>query len=151
MAIGKKHNPKLQSAIEDYTKRLNRYAHTEWNLVEAKIAPSMKPEQIRQLESGVILRQLDESDTVVLLDERGTELSSPKLANKLQGYKNTSVKNLVFVIGGAFGVNNDVMQRADFTWSLSKLVLPHQLVRVVLAEQLYRAHTILAGEQYHHM
>lgn len=150
LAIGKKHDAKLNTAITEYTNRLGHYMSVEWYLVEAKITRSMKAEQIKQLESEVMLKYIEPQDTVVLLDERGTQLSSLELADKIQTYKNSAVKHLVFITGGAYGVNNDVMQRADFTWSLSKLVLPHQLVRVVLAEQLYRAHTILAGEQYHH-
>lgn len=151
VAIGKKHDPKLVSAIEDYSARLSHYAKLRWSLVEAKTSSSMNSDQVKQRESDILLDQISDGDVVVLLDERGTQVTSPQLADKIQGYKNTSVKHLVFTIGGAFGVNNDVMQRADFTWSLSKLVLPHQLVRIMLVEQLYRAHTILAGEQYHHM
>ncbi len=150
VAIGKKHDPKLLSVIEDYTKRLNHYVRCEWKLVEAKITSSMTSEQIKNAESDSISTLLSDEDTVVLLDERGTELSSVELATKLQHFMNSSTKNMVFIIGGAYGVNEKLMKRADFTLSLSKLVFPHQLVRLILIEQLYRAHTILAGEKYHH-
>ena len=150
VAIGKKHDPKLLSIIEDYTKRLNHYVKSEWKLVEAKITSSMTNEQIKNAESDVMSSLLSNEDTVILLDERGTELSSVELATKLQHFMNSSTKNVVFIIGGAYGVNEKLMKKADFTLSLSKLVFPHQLVRLILIEQLYRAHTILAGEKYHH-
>lgn len=150
LAIGKKHDAKLEGAILDYTKRLNYYASCEWLLVEAKITSSMNSEQIVASESDVLRSKIKQTDVVILLDERGSELTSPTLAERIQKFKNGSVQNLTFIIGGAYGVDEQLQERADFIWSLSKLVFPHQLVRLVLIEQLYRAHTILAGEKYHH-
>jgi 23S rRNA (pseudouridine1915-N3)-methyltransferase len=150
VAIGKKHDPKLISAIEDYTKRLRHYAKCEWKLIEAKITNAMSEDEIKNTESSVLSAVISDEAAVILLDERGTQLGSVEFASKIQNYMNSSVKHVVFIIGGAYGVNEDLMKRADFTLSLSKLVLPHQLVRLILAEQLYRAHTILAGEKYHH-
>lgn len=150
LAIGKKHDAKLEAAILDYTNRLKHYAHLEWKLVEAKLSPAMTEDEIRVVESDLLLSQCKPEDTVILLDERGRCLTSPAVAEKLQNYMNRSTKNLVFIIGGAYGVNKDLLQRANVTWSLSNLIFPHQLVRLVLIEQLYRAHTILAGEKYHH-
>jgi 23S rRNA (pseudouridine1915-N3)-methyltransferase len=150
LAIGKKHDPKLLSAIEDYSKRLSHYTTLEWKLLEAKITPSMAEDEIRTIESRVLSNAIPEASTVVLLDERGTELNSPALAQKFQNFLNTGTRNLVLIIGGAYGVSETVTQRADFVWSLSKLVFPHQLVRLIVSEQIYRAHTILAGEKYHH-
>ena len=151
LAIGKKHDPKLIGAIDDYTKRLGHYSSVNWSLVEAKIGSSMNSEQIKQIESELLLSKINSEDEVILLDEAGQQLSSIGLSERLQGYMNNATKNLTFIIGGAYGVNEDVKQRANFVWSLSDLVLPHQLVRLVLIEQLYRAHTILAGEKYHHI
>lgn len=150
VAIGKKHDPKLESSVADYSKRLAHYSTIEWRLVETKITSSMAESEIRETESKVLLSQIDDADYVVLLDERGTQLTSVKLADTLQKIMNQSTKNLLFIIGGAYGVNEELMNRANFTWSLSDLVFPHQLVRLILIEQLYRAHTILAGERYHH-
>ncbi len=150
LAIGKKHDVKLVSSIEDYTRRLNHYTQFGWKLVEAKIKNSMSEDQIKNVESDALLSAVSEKDIVILLDERGSQLTSPALAEKFQSHMNQGIKSIVLVIGGAYGVNESVMERADFIWSLSKLVLPHQLVRLVLAEQIYRAHTILAGEKYHH-
>jgi 23S rRNA (pseudouridine1915-N3)-methyltransferase len=86
----------------------------------------------------------------VLLDERGKSLTSEGLAEFLQTRANESVKTLIFLIGGVYGVDEPLFKRANLTWSLSKLVFPHQLVRLILAEQLYRACTILRNEKYHH-
>lgn len=151
LAIGKKHDPKLIGATNDYNKRLSHYADISWKLIEAKISSSMNPEQIKRAESDLILSQIEQSDEVVLLDETGKQLGSDELSEKLQNYMNRSVKKVVFVIGGAYGVSDDLKHRADLIWSLSSLVFPHQLVRLILIEQLYRAHTILAGEKYHHI
>lgn len=150
LAIGKKHDPKLRAAIEEYTKRLQHYAPVSWGLVEAKITSSMSENEIKSVESQALLSKISGTDTVVLLDESGTQLNSPIFAERLQNYMNQSVKNLVFIIGGAYGVTDEVKHRAAFTWSLSPLVFPHRLVRLILIEQLYRAHTIIAGEKYHH-
>lgn len=150
LAIGRKHDQKLVDALYEYEKRLEHYADVSWDLVEAKITSSMNPEEIKKAESQVLLARTTTNDTLVLLDETGQQLSSPELAAKIQTFKNSSTKRLVFIIGGAYGVTGEVQQRANLVWSLSKLVFPHQLVRLILVEQLYRAHTILAREKYHH-
>lgn len=150
LAVGKKHDPALAESILGYTKRLTHYVKVRWLLVEAKITSSMSEPEIKDIESKVLGVHIEENDTVILLDERGKSLTSPELATLVQKYRNQSTKNIVFIIGGAYGVNEDLMKRADFIWSLSTLVFPHQIVRLILAEQLYRAHTIIAGEKYHH-
>ena len=93
---------------------------------------------------------LAREDHLVVLDERGKMLDSIQLSEMIQARANESVKNLVFLIGGAFGIDASLMQRANFKWSLSALTFPHQLVRLILSEQLYRACTILRNEKYHH-
>lgn len=98
----------------------------------------------------MIIDLLRKDDYLVLLDERGKQFSSEELAGFIQQRANESEKTLIFLIGGAFGVSQELMKRAHFTWSLSKLVFPHQLVRLMLAEQVYRACTILRNEKYHH-
>lgn len=150
IAVGKKHDPALEETILTYTKRLTHYASIEWKLIEAKLSSSMNEPVIRETESKLIQSHIPNQCTVILLDETGTEHQSTTFADKLSGYMTQSTKQLVFVIGGAYGVNQELKRRADFIWSLSKLVFPHQLVRLILVEQLYRAHTILAGEKYHH-
>lgn len=101
-------------------------------------------------EAESILSSLKKEDYLVLLDERGKQLSSEGLASFIQQRANESEKNIVFLIGGAFGVSDAVFKRADFSWSLSALVFPHQLVRLILAEQVYRACSIIRNEKYHH-
>jgi 23S rRNA (pseudouridine1915-N3)-methyltransferase len=98
----------------------------------------------------MILEWLQPDDYLIALDERGKQTSSEELAAFIQQRANESRKRLIFLIGGAYGLDDVVLKRADFKWSLSKLVFPHQLVRLILAEQLYRACTILRGEKYHH-
>lgn len=151
LAIGKRHDPNLLKAINDYTKRVNNYAPVQWELCEAKISSSMDTSEIKILESNLLLSKIKPNDQVVLLDETGTQFDSVGLSKRLQQYMNSSTKSLVFIIGGAYGISSELNKRANFVWSLSSLVLPHQLVRLVLIEQLYRAYTILAGEKYHHI
>jgi 23S rRNA (pseudouridine1915-N3)-methyltransferase len=105
---------------------------------------------LRRKEADCILEWLEKDDYLVLLDEKGKSLSSEKLASFLQSRANESTKRVVFLIGGAFGVDDRLKKRAQLMWSLSALVFPHQLVRLILAEQLYRAATILRNEKYHH-
>ncbi|HTE31685.1 MAG TPA: 23S rRNA (pseudouridine(1915)-N(3))-methyltransferase RlmH, partial [Chryseolinea sp.] len=93
---------------------------------------------------------LDKDDYLVALEERGKQLSSEGLADLLQARANDSTRRVIFLIGGAFGLHESVLKRAGLQWSLSTLVFPHQLVRLILAEQVYRACTILRNEKYHH-
>ena len=110
----------------------------------------MNESDLKKAEGILILNQLKKDDYLIVLDERGQQFTSEKLASFIQQCSNESKKNIIFLIGGAFGVSNEVLERADFTWSLSQLVFPHQLVRMILAEQIYRACTINKNEKYHH-
>ena len=96
------------------------------------------------------MKALQPTDILILLDETGKMLSSPGLAKLIQQKANQSAQKIVFLIGGAYGVDEEIKKRAQFTWSLSELVFPHMLVRLILAEQVYRACSILANEKYHH-
>lgn len=150
-SIGKAHEPYVKPGIEEFSKRLNRYFKTEWVLLPVpKQAGMLSEMDLRKKEADMILEWLGKEDYLILLDEKGEELSSPGLAKFLQQRANESHKQLVFLIGGAYGVDTAIRKRANFTWSLSQLVFPHQLVRLILAEQLYRAATILKNEKYHH-
>lgn len=110
----------------------------------------MSENDLKKKEGEMITGFLQKDDYLVLLDEHGKQLSSPELANFIQQRANESAKTIVFLIGGAFGVSDEVKKRANYQWSLSKLVFPHQLVRLIVAEQLYRACTIIRNEKYHH-
>ncbi len=148
LSFGKQQEASTKEALDDFTRRVTRYFPCEWKL----LPPSKltEPTQLKKQEAQVFLQQLQPDDYLVLLDERGKNISSPELAEIIQGRANESRRQLVFLIGGAYGVDSTVLQRANFTWSLSKLVFPHQLVRLLLAEQVYRACTILRNEKYHH-
>jgi 23S rRNA (pseudouridine1915-N3)-methyltransferase len=105
---------------------------------------------LKRLEGKMITEWLDKDTILVALDEYGKEMDSEGLASLLVKRGNMSTRKLVFLIGGAFGLDESVLHRADYKWSLSKLTFPHQLVRLILAEQVYRAYTIIKNEKYHH-
>ena len=150
--VGGKNEPFVKEGIELFSKRIERYFPSEWKIVPPpKNSATMEENMQREAESRLLLEAIDPVDYVVLLDERGRMLDSPGLANLLQERALNGAKRVHFLIGGAFGVNEDLRKRADFMWQLSKLVFPHQLVRLILAEQVYRACTILRGEKYHHI
>ncbi|HSC53445.1 MAG TPA: 23S rRNA (pseudouridine(1915)-N(3))-methyltransferase RlmH [Phnomibacter sp.] len=151
-SIGGKHDANLAKAIEDYSGRINHYYSCEWKLIAVpKNAASLTLDAQKDAESNLLLQSLDPVDYVILLDERGKMLSSPELAGIVEQRAINGAKKIHIVIGGAFGVNDAVRKRADLVWQLSKLVFPHQLVRLMLVEQVYRACTIIRGEKYHHV
>ncbi|WP_396277815.1 23S rRNA (pseudouridine(1915)-N(3))-methyltransferase RlmH [Glutamicibacter creatinolyticus] len=147
LAVGKKHESWVTEGIGRYEKRLKKPFNLSWQLLSHSARDN---EAARAEESTRILAKVAPGDFVVLLDERGRNVDSPTLANTLRSPIDAG-RNVVVVIGGAYGVDSTVHDRADFTWSLSKLVFPHQLVRLILTEQLYRAQDILAGGKYHHV
>lgn len=150
-SIGKPHDPALKESIDDFTSRISRYFPVQWQVIPPlKQAATLKSEELKKKEASLILNMLSKDDFLVLLDERGKQLDSPKLAEFIQARANESIKQVIFLIGGAFGVDAQVLSRANFNWSLSSLTFPHQLVRLILAEQVYRACTILRNERYHH-
>jgi 23S rRNA (pseudouridine1915-N3)-methyltransferase len=141
----------VKEGIEDFTKRISRYFPVEWAIIPVpKNAGMLSEVDLRKREAEIILQWLRPDDFLVALDERGRQLSSESLAQFLQSRSNESIKNLVFLIGGAYGLDDGILKKAKFTWSLSNLTFPHQLVRLILSEQIYRACTILRNEKYHH-
>jgi 23S rRNA (pseudouridine1915-N3)-methyltransferase len=151
-SVGGKNEPYVAEGIADFTQRISRYYPCEWKLVPPpKHAAQMAAQAQRDAESQVLLDTLDPVDYVILLDERGRMLDSPGLAALIEERAINGARKIHFVIGGAFGVNDTLRKRADLVWQLSKLVFPHQLVRLILAEQVYRACTIIKGEKYHHI
>ncbi len=150
-SIGKAHEDYVRKGIDDFTKRINNYFTTDWLLIPpVKNAASLPEKELKKEEAKAIISLLQPDDYLVLLDERGEMISSPQLAQLIQKKANESCKRMVFLIGGAFGVDDAVFNRANYTLSLSRLVFPHMLVRLILAEQIYRACTILRNEKYHH-
>lgn len=146
VAIGRKHEAWVIEGLERYQKRLKAPWNVEWVLLPHSAREGARA---RQDESEAILSRLKDDDFVILLDERGKLLDSPALSRQIEQVFPTS-KTPVCIIGGAYGVDDTLTDRADLVWSLSPLVLPHQLVRLVLIEQLYRAQEIAAGHPYHH-
>lgn len=151
-SVGKPHEALVKAGVEEFTQRIQKYYGVEWKIIAPpKNAASLNEAALKKAEAELVLQQLQPDDFLILLDERGKNISSPELANLLQQRANESTKRVVFLIGGAFGVDSTIQQRAQFTWSLSKLVFPHMLVRLILAEQVYRACTINRNEKYHHV
>jgi len=146
LSVGKRHDPALIEAVDDFTTRLNREVETSWHIIKPSGADETTA---RRLESAAVLDFIRSDDFVVLLDERGRELLSPALADMYDGWL-SRYPRVVFIIGGAYGVDSALHERSDFVWALSQLVFPHQLVRLILAEQLYRARMITKGHPYHH-
>lgn len=147
LAVGKKHQPWVESGINRYQTRLQKPWDLNWKIVAHS---SFDANKARQEESTRLLSYLKPADYVILLDETGTMLTSPQLATSLQAAM-LNRQNITIVIGGAYGVNQVLHSRANLVWSLSKLVFPHQLVRLILSEQLYRAQEIAKNSAYHHI
>ena len=150
-AVGKSHESYVAEGVNDFTKRIQNYYPFEWRLFSVKKnSGAVSPEKLKNEESLVILDSLKPEDWLVALDEKGTTVNSRKLAEFIQDRGNESIKRLVFLIGGAYGLDEALLKKSKFIWSLSPLTFPHQLVRLILAEQIYRACSIGRNEKYHH-
>jgi 23S rRNA (pseudouridine1915-N3)-methyltransferase len=150
-SVGKAHEKYLEEGIKLYTDRISHYYPLHWEIIPPpRHAGKMEESELKVEEGRQILSRLQSGDCLILLDERGKLLSSPDVAKMIAQKANMGMSKLVFLIGGAYGVSEDVKARAQFIWSLSPLVFPHMLVRLILSEQLYRACTILRNEKYHH-
>lgn len=138
IAGGKKHLKWVKEAVFEYEKRLKKPFNVTWGLVEEE-----------KLNQYLAKWPFSGQQYVILLDERGKNLSSPELSEILS-HQFVNSKEVVIIIGGAFGVSEEVRQKSNMVWSLSRLVFPHQLIRVMLVEQIYRAQEISCGGKYHH-
>lgn len=143
LSVGARPKPETAALMNDFVKRLPKHIHVEWRYVKHG---SGTPDTSKQQEAELILRMIPKRTNIVLLDEIGEQFSSPELAKKVFHLG----EDTIFIIGGAYGVADVVRKRADWIWSLGKLVYPHQLVRIIIAEQLYRAYSIHSGHPYHH-
>ena len=151
-SVGKNNESFVDEGIKLFTKRISNYYPVDWQIISTpKNAAVLSDIDLKQKEGETILNLLKKEDYLILLDERGKTLTSEGIANFIQQRANESEKQLVFLIGGAFGVSKAVFERADYVWSLSPLVFPHQLVRLILSEQIYRACSINRNEKYHHV
>ena len=148
--VGKTTGKLFAAGIDDYVGRINHYMPMSVvTIPELKSTKSLTQEQQKEAEGRLILNQLQPSDTVVLLDEHGKEPRSVEFARWLEHKRQTS-RRLVFIIGGPYGFSPQVYMRANEQLSLSRMTFSHQMVRLIFAEQLYRACTIIQGEPYHH-
>ena len=151
LSLGKTEEKYLKEGIEVYLKRLKHYIKLEVNdLPELKNTKHLSAEQQKKKEAEMLIKCISSTDYVVLLDERGTELSSLSFADYINKRMLASTQNLVFVIGGPYGFDQTIYERANDKISLSKMTFSHQMVRLFFVEQVYRAFTILKGEPYHH-
>lgn len=148
--VGKTTNKHFQAGITDYCERISHYMPFELvTIPELKNTKSLSEDQQKQAEGELILKQIQNSDTVVLLDEHGKAFRSIEFAKWLEQKRNTA-RRLVFVVGGPYGFSSDIYSRANEQLSLSKMTFSHQMIRLVFTEQIYRACTIIKGEPYHH-
>ncbi len=149
LLVGKTTSPNIKSEFDEFVKRLGHYVPFSIELIPAS-KNIKKPEQQKQRESTEILKKIKPEDFVILLDERGKNLSSVAFAQYLEKLQLQSRKRVIFVIGGAFGVSPEIFQRANMEMALSEMTFSHQMVRLFFVEQLYRAYTIINKESYHH-
>lgn len=151
LAIGKTDHTSIQQLIGEYSGRLGHYIRFEWEVIpDLKNTKSMSEEAQKEKEGELILKKIQNSDELILLDEKGKTFTSIEFSDYLQKKMNSGLKQLIFVIGGPFGFSEQVYSRANGKISLSKLTFSHQMVRPFFIEQLYRAFTILRNEPYHH-
>lgn len=148
--IGKTEEAYIEQGFSLYLARLRHYVPMQVIVIPAiKDASSLSPQQVKEREAVLIIRQLSPGSTLAVLDEKGTELRSVEFSAQLQKWMNSGTRELVFLVGGAFGISDEVKKRAAFQLSLSRLTFTHQLIRLIFAEQLYRAFTIIRNEPYH--
>lgn len=151
IAIGKTDSKQLSSLIELYHKRLKHYVNLSIEIIpDIKNSKKLNVQQQLQKEGELILKKISPGDYIVLLDENGKSYSSLQFSNYLQKHMNSGIKNLVFVIGGPYGISEIVHEKANGKLSLSKMTFSHQMIRLFFVEQLYRGFTILRNEPYHH-
>ena len=149
--VGKTNDRLYAEGIDDYAKRINHYMPFNIKVIpDIKNSKSLNEEQQKTKEGELILKAIKPSDDVILLDEHGKEYSSVEWARALERRISNSGRDMVFVIGGAYGFSRQVYDRSNGLVSLSKMTFSHQMVRVIFIEQLYRAFTIMKGEPYHH-
>ena len=147
LCVGRRTQESYASAVNTYNTRLQDAYKLSWDLIASS---ALDPAKAKQIESDAIRAKLKPNDITWLLDERGQQISSLELSAKIQTLKNTGISRLVIIIGGAYGVDDNLRDSVTWVWSLSKLIFPHQMVRLILAEQLYRADQIDRGGAYHH-
>ncbi|WP_119080994.1 23S rRNA (pseudouridine(1915)-N(3))-methyltransferase RlmH [Chitinophaga alhagiae] len=150
-SIGKENDAYINEGIKIFQKRLQHYTDFDIKLIPTvKQAGSLSVPELKKQEGKMILDMLQPQDYLLALDERGKTMTTLQLSDFLQQRANAGTRQLIILIGGAFGIDTAVLERAQTKLSLSALTFPHQLVRLIVTEQLYRAYTVLNNEKYHH-
>ena len=153
IACGKLKEKWMKDGVAEYVKRIRPYDKLEVIEVQDEKAPETNSvaenEQVKVVEGQRILKNIHDDEYVILLDLAGMDIDSIALANKIQDCYNHARSKITFVIGGSLGLSNELIQRADFRWRISKVTFPHQLCRILVVEQIYRSFRILHNEPYH--
>jgi 23S rRNA (pseudouridine1915-N3)-methyltransferase len=149
--INKSKENYIAKGFIEYESRLKHYTKFDTLILELPKKLKFASQEMQKVEEGkLLLQNIEKQDFLVLLDDKGKSLTSEQFAGQIQKWQNSGLSNIVFVIGGPFGFSEEVYARANFQFSLSRLTLTHQMVRLFFLEQLYRAQTIIKGEKYHH-
>lgn len=150
ICLGKTKDNFISKGIAEYQKRIGRYGKLSWTiLADVKLTGSNSVEIVKEKEAEIILKKIHSRDFVIALDERGKQFSSPNFAKYLERIS-VNGKSITFIIGGVYGLAENVRQRADLILSFSEFTFTHQMIRMLLAEQIYRAFTIIKGKKYHY-
>lgn len=151
IVVGKTEADYIKEGLKEYAGRLKHYVNFEFvELAAIKNAKNLSQPELKKREGEELLKLIDSSAVLVLLDEKGKENTSTGFAKFIQQQMNSGIKTLVFFVGGAFGFSEEVYKRGNHKLALSQLTFSHQMVRLFFTEQLYRAFTIIKGESYHH-
>ena len=150
ICIGKTDDKEIKNLINYYLTRLPRHWNFEiTEIPDVKNARNLTPDLLKKEEAKLFLNIIENTDLVVLLDEKGKQFTSREFAQKLDSYQNNSIKKICFLVGGAYGFSEEMYQRANEKISISKMTFTHQMIRLFFVEQIYRADQILQGKPYH--
>lgn len=150
LCIGKTDDKEIKNLINYYLARLPRHWNFEiTEIPDVKNARNLTPDLLKKEEAKLFLNIIENTDLVVLLDEKGKQFTSREFAQKLDSYQNNSIKKICFLVGGAYGFSEEMYQRANEKISISKMTFTHQMIRLFFVEQIYRADQILQGKPYH--
>ncbi|MBP9765992.1 MAG: 23S rRNA (pseudouridine(1915)-N(3))-methyltransferase RlmH [Candidatus Pacebacteria bacterium] len=152
ITIGKKHDKDLENLILDFEKRIKKNFDLSWHILKSEDDKDKDVQKKKESEKILefLKKEISSNSFVILLDEKGKEKSTKELSNLFEEKMNRGIDKIIFIIGGAFGVEEKISEKANLILSLSKLVFPHQIVRLILIEQIYRCISILKNEKYHH-
>ena len=150
LCIGKTDDKEIKNLINYYITRLHRHWNFEiTEIPDVKNARNLTPDLLKKEEAKLFFNTIENSDWVILLDEKGKQFTSREFAQKLDFYQNNSIKKICFLVGGAYGFSDEMYQRANEKLSISKMTFTHQMIRLFFVEQIYRADQILQGKPYH--